>query len=300
MNTIKNDEPSPVKEGNIAIVTGANVGLGFETALALAEKGMEVILAARNQKKAIHAMHVIKTRVPGAKLHFRKIDLGSLSSVREFAEYFQEEFRKLDLLVNNAGIMMPPYSLTQDGFESQFGTNFLGHFLLTGLLLPALKKGNGSRVVTLSSIAHKYGKIHFNDLNFSNNYDKMKAYSQSKLACLIFAYELDRRFKDSGFPAISVGAHPGVSSTNLGYQLSPVLRYFFPKIGQSAEAGAKPVLMAASSPSLNGGEYCGPDGWLEMRGNPVLVGSTKISRDPEIARQLWEVSEKMVNHRYLF
>jgi NAD(P)-dependent dehydrogenase (short-subunit alcohol dehydrogenase family) len=299
MNTIINDLPSPVQEGNIAIVTGANVGLGFETALVLAEKGMEVILAARNEAKAEKAMQKIRNKVPAAKLHFRMIDLGSLESVRKFAESFLGEFRKLDLLVNNAGIMMPPYSLTKDGFESQLGTNYLGHFLLTGLLLPALKNGIGSRVVTLSSIAHKYGKIHFKDLNFSKRYDKMKAYSQSKLACLIFAYELDRRFKDSGFPAISLGAHPGVSSTNLGHQLSPVLRYFFPKIGQSAEAGARPVLMAASSGSMKGGEYCGPDGWLEMRGNPVVVGSSKISRDSKVARRLWEISEEMVNHRYL-
>ena len=293
-------EQVPAQKGRIAIVTGANVGLGFETAIALAGKDMQVILAARNETKANNAITTIKDRFPDAKVKFIKLDLGSLSSVRSFTETFLSEFDKLDLLINNAGIMMPPYSLTKDGFESQFGTNYLGHFLLTGLLLPALKNGKNARVVTLSSMAHKYGKIQFEDLHFSKSYDKMKAYSQSKLACLMFAYELDRRFRKAEFPAISLAAHPGVSSTNLGHQLSPVLRYFFPKIGQTAEAGALPILMAALDPTMNGGEYTGPDGWLEMRGNPTLVNSTKVSRDPEMAHRLWKISEKMVNHKYSF
>lgn len=300
MKKITNFEPSSSLEDKIAIVTGANVGLGFETTLALAEKGMQVVVAARNETKANNAINTIKNRFPDAKVKFIKLDLGSLSSIKSFADFFLRESGKLDLLVNNAGIMMPPYSLTRDGFESQFGTNYLGHFLLTGLLLPALKNGENARVVTVSSIAHKYGKIQWDDLNFSKSYDKMKAYSQSKLACLIFAYELDRRFRKTGFHAESLAAHPGVSSTNLGHQLSPVLRYFFPKIGQTAEAGARPILMAALDPSRKGGEYTGPDGWLEMRGNPTLVNSTKVSRDPEIGRRLWNISEELVNYKYSF
>lgn len=290
----------PAQNGRIAIVTGANVGLGFETAKALAAKGFEVVIAARNLQKAEKAIATIEMVHPGAKLKIIPLDLSWLASVREFAREFSEKYAQLDLLINNAGIMMPPYSLTKDGFESQFGTNYLGHFLLTGLLLPTMKEVKNSRVVSLSSMAHKPGVIQFNDLNFSKNYNKMKAYSQSKLACLMFGYELQRKLEKANLPTLSVAAHPGVSSTNLGRSMSPVLRYFFPKIGQPVEAGALPILMAALDNSAKGGEYYGPDGFLEMRGNPTVVGSTSLSKNKEVAEKLWEVSEKLVGFKYSF
>lgn len=288
----------PSQEDKRAIVTGANVGLGYETVRALAEKGMEVVLAARNAHKAENAIDNIRKDFPKAKLHFMHLDLSRMTSVREFSAAFMSRFGPLDLLVNNAGIMMPPYSQTEDGFERQFGTNYLGHFLLTGLLMTALKKAEASRVVSLSSIAHKYGQIHFENLQFKGKYDKIQAYSQSKLACLMFAYELDRRLRKAGNPIISVGAHPGVSATLLGRNMSPVLRYFFPRVGQPARAGALPILMAALEGSVKGGEYYGPDGWLEMRGNPVLIESTKMSKDKEKARQLWQISEELTQFRF--
>jgi NAD(P)-dependent dehydrogenase (short-subunit alcohol dehydrogenase family) len=298
MSNTWNLESVPSQEGKLAIVTGANVGLGYETVQALTGKGMEVVLAARNAHKAENAIHNIRKKFPGAKLHFMHLDLSRLSSVRAFATAFMSQFGRLDLLINNAGIMMPPYSLTEDGFESQFGTNYLGHFLLTGLLMPALKKSEGSRVVTLSSIAHKYGSIQFADLQFIRSYNKIKAYSQSKLACLMFAYELDRRLRKTGSQVLSVGAHPGVSATHLGRNMSPVMRYFFPRIGQPASAGAHPILMAALGNSVKGGEYYGPDGWLEMRGKPTRIDSTKASKNEESARQLWQISEELTQFRF--
>ncbi len=288
----------PSQEGKTAIVTGSNAGLGYETALALAGKGSEVILASRNCQKAEIAIANIRMKYPRAKVHFMHLNLGQLSSVRQFAGEFLAQYPSLDLLINNAGVMMPPYELTADGFESQLGTNYLGHFLLTGLLLPALKAARDSRVVTVSSMAHKYGTIFFDDLNFTKGYNKIKAYSQSKLACLMFAYELQRRLKKAGLPVLSLAAHPGVAATDLGRNMSPVLRYFFPKIGQKAEAGTLPLLMAAFDTTSKGGEYYGPDGWNEMRGNPKLVGSGKLSKNLSVASRLWEVSEQLVGFSY--
>jgi NAD(P)-dependent dehydrogenase (short-subunit alcohol dehydrogenase family) len=295
-----NLESVPSQHGKTAIVTGANVGLGYETALALAKKDFEVIIAARNQHKAEKAIEAIKQKYPSARVKYLHLDLSRLTSVRHFAAEFLATHQKLDLLINNAGIMMPPFSLTEDGFESQFGTNYLGHFLLTGLLLSAMKEVKNSRVVTLSSMAHKPGVIQFNDLNFTKNYNKIKAYSQSKLACLMFAYELQRKLEKAKSRTMSLAAHPGVSSTHLGRSMSPVLRYFFPKIGQPAEAGALPILMASLDDSAKGGEYYGPDGFLEMRGNPTVVGSTSLSKNKEVAEKLWEVSEKLVGFKYSF
>jgi NAD(P)-dependent dehydrogenase (short-subunit alcohol dehydrogenase family) len=288
----------PSQEGKTAIVTGANTGLGYETALALAGKGSEVILASRNRNKAEKAITSIRMKYPQAKIHFMHLNLGQLASVRQFTGEFLTQYPSLDLLINNAGVMMPPYVLTADGFESQLGTNYLGHFLLTGLLLPALQAAKDSRVVTVSSMAHKYGNIFFDDLNFTKGYNKIKAYSQSKLACLMFAYELQRRLEKAGLPVRSLAAHPGVSATDLGRNMSPVLRYFFPKVGQKAEAGALPLLMAAFDTTSQGGEYYGPDGWNEMRGNPKIVGSSKLSKNPAVASRLWEVSEQLVGFSY--
>jgi NAD(P)-dependent dehydrogenase (short-subunit alcohol dehydrogenase family) len=290
----------PSQQGRIAIVTGANSGIGFETALSLAGKGAKVIIASRNNNKAVEAAARIRKKYGDSSVDCMHLDLSRLSSVRNFSETFLGNFGKLDLLINNAGMMMPPHSLTEDGFESQLGINYLGHFLLTGLLLPAMKNQPGARVVTVSSLAHKYGNIRIDDLQFTKGYNKLKAYSQSKLACLMFAYELQRRLTHNNSRVISLAAHPGVASTSLGRNMSPVLRYFFPRIGQPAAEGALPLLMAALSDNVKGGDYCGPDGWNEMRGRPVIVQSSKLSKDPDLAKQLWTLSEQLVGHTYQF
>lgn len=292
MNDIWKLEKIPVQKGRLAVITGANTGIGFESALALAGLGVEVIIAARNRSKADEAVSRIRHEHPESLVKFMHLDLSSMNSVHNFAVDFHRNHKKLDLLINNAGIMMPPKSLTEDGFESQLGTNYLGHFVLTSLLYPALQDTKGSRIVSLSSIAHKFGTIRFDDLHFTNGYNKMKAYSQSKLACLMFAYELDRRLRKAGANPISVAAHPGVASTHLGRNMSPVMRYFFPKIGQPAKDGAMPVLRAALDESVVGGEYFGPDGWNEMKGLPVRTDSSELSKNQEVAALLWKVTEK--------
>ncbi len=196
--------------------------------------------------------------------------------------------------------MMPPFSLTADGFENQLGTNYLGHFALTGLLLPLLLNTLSSRVVTLSSLAHQWSGIQFQDINFRNGYNKRKAYGQSKLACLMFAYELDRRFKNVNAKTISVAAHPGLSDTNLAQHMPFAFRWLSPLIGQSAKQGAQPTLYAATSPSLTGGEYIGPDGFGEWRGKPIIVASNKASHDAATSKKLWELSEEMTGVKFDF
>ncbi|MBK0383281.1 SDR family oxidoreductase [Pedobacter sp. SD-b] len=297
-------EKIPAQKGKIAIVTGANSGLGLETAKGLAKTGFLVVMACRNLKKANQALNKIKQEVTDANLEVIKIDTSSLSSVRAFAEDFLERHQKLDLLINNAGIMVPPFSLTEDGFESQLGTNYLGHFLLTGLLLPTLENTKDSRVVSLSSIAHKNGKINFDDLQFKKRkYSKWDAYGQSKLACLMFAFEMDRRLKAKGSKTISLAAHPGISTTNLFdhmpffYKLiSPVFNLL---ISQSAEDGAKPSLMAALSDEVSGGDFFGPQGFKEMKGKPGKATSTSLSKNKEVAKKLWSVSEELTGINYL-
>ena len=205
------------QKGRIAVVTGANTGLGFETALGLASKECKVIMACRNKDKAEQAMADIHAEVPNADLEFIKLDLNSLKSVREFAKTYTEKYDRLNLLINNAGLMIPPLMRTEEGFESQFGVNHLGHFLLTYLLFPAIEKTDNARVVSLSSIAHKNGRIQFDDPNWENSYSRTEAYNQSKVACLMFAYELQRKLNDAGSNVISVAAHPGVSVTTLGW-----------------------------------------------------------------------------------
>jgi NAD(P)-dependent dehydrogenase (short-subunit alcohol dehydrogenase family) len=297
-------ENSTNNEGKIAIVTGANSGLGFETSKGLVKKGFLVIMACRDLKKAHAAHNKIIKDFAEANLKIIQIDTSSLKSVKAFADEFLQHYQKLDLLINNAGIMVPPFSLTKDGFESQLGTNYLGHFLLTGLLLPALEKAGNSRVVTLSSIAHKTGKINFDDLQFKKRtYKKWDAYGQSKLACLMFAYEMDRRLKAKGSKVISVASHPGVSLTNLWNHMpwifsliSPVFNLLF---SHPADDGAKPTLMAALSNSVNGGDYFGPTGFNEMKGEPGKVHSTQLSKNKEIAKKLWSVSEELTGINYL-
>lgn len=295
----------PSQKGRIAIVTGANIGLGYETALALAQKEVKVILACRNLEKANNAKKEILTKVPQADLDIIQLDLSKLASVREFAANFLAKYNQLDLLINNAGIMVPPFSLTEDGFESQLGVNYLAHFLLTGLLLDVIIKTPNSRIVSLSSNAHKRGKINFDDLQSKQKYSALAAYCQSKIACLIFAYELQRRLdKMEGISTISVAAHPGVSDTNLAQYVSkwlmmilgPILRL---TMIQSAKAGAEPTLYAALGEDVKGGDYFGPSGWGEFKGRAKKVDSIPLSKDKEIAKRLWKVSEELTDISFL-
>jgi NAD(P)-dependent dehydrogenase (short-subunit alcohol dehydrogenase family) len=294
----------PSQKGRIAIVTGANIGLGFETALALSKTEMKVIMACRNLEKAQKAKDKIIKKVPKANLELIHMDLSRLDSVRNFAKIYLENYARLDLLINNAGVMMSPFHLTKDGIESQFSINYLGHFLLTGILLPTLEKTDGSRVISLSSLAHKNGKIEFDDLQSEKSYSAYGAYCQSKLACLMFAYELQRRLNRSKSKVIAVAAHPGVAETNL-FQHFP--RWLLVAFGwllrwtiiQSAKHGAEPTLYAALGNDIQGGDYIGPDGWKEMRGKPAKVDSTTLSKDTEIAKRLWDVSERLTNINYL-
>jgi NAD(P)-dependent dehydrogenase (short-subunit alcohol dehydrogenase family) len=293
---------APTQQGRIAIVTGANVGLGFETALGLAAKGCSVVLACRNIAKAEAAKAGILARHPKASIHCMALDLASLRSVRKFAAAYKRRHKKLDLLINNAGIMMPPFSLSEDGFESQLAANYLGHFALTGLLLPLITKTADSRIVSLSSLAHHWSGIRFDDLQFARGYDKRLAYGQSKLACLMFAYELQRRLARAGHGTLSVAAHPGVSSTNLFQHLPKIVGVFAPLttlVFQSAEGGARPTLYAALGDDIRGGDYCGPQSMGGMRGDPVKVGSSPRSRDEAVAARLWAVSEELTGVRFL-
>ena len=287
------------QKGRIAIVTGANIGLGYDTALALAGKGCRVVLACRNTDKAKAAREQILARYATAHVECQTLDLSSLKSVHSFATVFAKSHKKLDLLINNAGIMMPPYSLSEDGFESQLAANYLGHFALTGLLLPLLGKTPGSRVISLSSLAHNWGHIRFDDPNFKNGYSKRGAYGQSKLACLMFAYELDRRLRKAGLKTLSVAAHPGVAATNLAQHFPRLLTVFFPLLGQSAADGALPTLYAALGDDVNGGDYCGPRSMRQMRGAPVKVGSNRFSKDLAAAKRLWNLSEELTGVSFL-
>ena len=293
----------PSQKGKTAIVTGANIGLGYETAIGLAKKHMHVIMACRNIQKAQKAKETIIKILPTASLEIMILDLNSLKSVREFATDFIKNHQQLDLLINNAGIMIPPFARTEEGFESQMGVNHFAHFLLTGLLLPVLEKTEGSRVISLSSIAHKSAKINFENLNSEKSYSKMEAYGQSKLACLMFSYELDRRLKAKGSQIKSIAAHPGVSDTDLGRHVSKWLYTLFSPmiklISHKPEDAAMPSQYAALAEDLLGGEYIGPTGFNEMKGKPGIVKSTPLSHDMQIAKQLWEVSEKLTNIKYL-
>ncbi|MBI2750688.1 MAG: SDR family NAD(P)-dependent oxidoreductase [Burkholderiales bacterium] len=292
----------PSQAGRIAIVTGANAGLGFETARALAGKGCAVVLACRSLANAKAARERILAEHPGATLECRVLDLCDLASVRSFARAYAKAHASLDLLINNAGIMMPPFALSKDGFESQLAANYLGHFVLTGLLLPRLNATPGARVVSLSSLAHKWGGIRFDDLNFSKGYDRRLAYGQSKLACLVFAYELQRRLARAGHATLSVAAHPGVSATSLFRHMPGVVGMLNPLtalVFQSAAGGALPTLYAALGDDIEGGDYCGPGALGEMRGAPVKVGSNRRSRSREDAVRLWQASEELTGLHYL-
>jgi NAD(P)-dependent dehydrogenase (short-subunit alcohol dehydrogenase family) len=299
-------ERAPKQNGKIVVITGANSGLGLASAKVFSEKGAEVVLACRSAENAEDAKKEILSELPKAKLNFIELDLQSLDSIKAFSEAFKASYKKLDILMNNAGVMNTPFGQTQDGFELQMGTNHLGHFALTGRLLPLLKKTADCRVITVSSTGHKAGKINTNKLLMSESkYSAFRAYANSKLANLLFAYELERRFKKNKINCESLAAHPGASQTNLGRHiedaavfqlLNPVLE----KIVQGPEQGALPQLRAAIDTRARGGEYYGPDGLMEMSGSAVRVKSSRSSHNPITAKKLWVTSEKLTQVKYDF
>ncbi|KIY22797.1 MULTISPECIES: oxidoreductase [Mesobacillus] len=290
--------------GKIAVITGANSGIGFEAAKYFSAKGAFVILAVRNESKGQIALESILRENPNAKVNIMKLDLADLKSVRNFAKSFMEKFEFLNLLVNNAGVMIPPYGKTKDGFELQFGSNHLGHFALTGLLLPLLKNTPGSRVVTLSSIAHRGAKLDFDNLDGSKGYKAMKFYGQSKLANLLFAKELDNRFKQHEIESISVACHPGLSNTNLFHfgkgETPAFIKGLMKFITQPAEKGSLPTIYAATEDSLKGGEYIGPDGRGNRKGNPAIEVPASNVYNIETMNRLWSISEEMTDVFYHF
>ena len=295
----------PDQSGKTFVITGSNSGIGYEAALVLAQRGAEVILACRSQEKGQKALEQLRAGAPGAKAKLMKLDLSSLASVRAFADQVKSEHGRIDALINNAGLMAIPRATTADGFEMQLGTNHLGHFALTGLLFGRLLETGSARVVNVASQAHRMGKINFADLMGEKRYEKWSAYGQSKLANLLFTFELQRRIEKkwpSATPVAALACHPGYSATELqgkGPELEKsAFNAFIMKVGngilaQSAAMGALPTLRAACDPDAKSGEYYGPAGIGEMAGPPVKVGCTTAARDPETAKKLWERSVEL-------
>jgi NAD(P)-dependent dehydrogenase (short-subunit alcohol dehydrogenase family) len=292
-------EQIPDQKGRAAIVTGANSGLGLIVARELARAGADVVLACRDIGKGNVAAGTIRDELPEASVSVEALDLASLASVRAFAGRFRASHDALDLLVNNAGVMATsPRRETADGFEMQIGTNHLGHFALTGLLLGSLEGREDARVVTVSSTAHKIGRIHFDDLQSEGRYGRWRAYCQSKLANVLFALELERRLRAAGSSVKSVAAHPGYAATNLQSASPPafdrvVMAVTNRLLAQSAAMGALPLLYAATRPNLDGGLFIGPDGFEEQRGHPKVVRPVRAGRDNPTAKQLWSVSQEL-------
>jgi NAD(P)-dependent dehydrogenase (short-subunit alcohol dehydrogenase family) len=290
----------PSQLGRLAIVTGATGGLGYEAALALAKAGAEVVLTGRDDRKGAAAIEKISREVPHAKVSYQRLDLASLQSIAEFAQRMHSR-ESLDLLINNSGVMALPHrQTTADGFEMQFGTNYLGHFALTARLLPLLRRASGPRVVNVSSLAHRTGFIHFDDLQGARVYSPWKAYGQSKLATLMFALELQRRSDAKGWNLTSTAAHPGFARTGLfasgpGGLISLATDFAAPFFGHSAADGARPILFAATSPKAKPGAYYGPGGIGELRGAPAPALMMPQARDAATAARLWEVSERLTS-----
>ena len=296
----------PDLSGRLAIITGATGGLGLETALVLAGKGAEVVLAARNPDKGAEAERLIRSRHPDAAVRFELLDLASLASVRAFAEQYLATGRPIDILIDNAGVMaLPTRQTTVDGFEMQFGTNYLSHFALVGRLLPLLI-GAKARVAQLSSVAHRSGHIRLDDLNYQTHYSPWSVYQQSKLAMLMFALELQRRSDAHGWGLTSVAAHPGFARTDLianGHAGKPGLfargaRLLEAVLSHSAADGALPILMAATLPDPTPGGYYGPTGFQEMKGPPGVAAIKRQAKDADVARGLWAESERLTGVTY--
>ena len=296
-------EDIPDQSGRTALVTGANSGLGLQTAKALAAAGATVLLACRNAERADDAVAEIRSATPGASVEVVELDLADLASVERAADIVSGRPEPLDLLVNNAGVMVPPRRETADGFELQFGTNHLGHFALTGRLLDKLLAADAPRVVTVSSMAHRAGKLDFDDLNWERSYSRWPAYGRSKLANLLFTLELSKRAAAAGTALTAAASHPGFAATNLqtagiglgpvGTLLKPVMKIGNLLLAQSDEMGALPSLYAATAPDVVSGDYYGPDGMGEQRGHPTRVGRNSRASNEEDAKRLWEVSEEL-------
>lgn len=300
------DIPSQV--GKIALVTGANSGLGLETTVGLASAGATVIMACRNPAKAENALAEVRRRAPNAQVDVMQLDLADLSSVRRFASDFSAKYPRLDILCNNAGVMALPFQKTRDGFEMQIGTNHLGPFVLTGLLLDSLRAAPAARIVSVASVAHKTTKgLDLENLNWERGpYKKGDAYGKSKLANLLFTFELDQRLRKVNFPILAAAAHPGYSATSIGdgatqgsFFASLAMRLGNFLFAQSASKGALPTLYAATMPDVQSGDYIGPHGFLEFAGYPVKVGRRPTARDAQTAAALWALSETLTDTRYL-
>ncbi len=294
---------TPSQKGRVAIVTGANNGIGFETTLALAKHEFTVVMACRNLEKAEQAKTELLQKTPQADLDTMPLDLSDLDSVRAFVTAFKSKYAKLDVLINNAGVLIYSGKKNKAGVELQFATNHLGHFLLTNLLLDLIPDNPASRIVSLSSLAHKSAKIHFDDLNGENIDDAEAIYGQSKLANLMFADELNRRLKNGNKKIIALAAHPGGSSSGLFNEMSRAKYYFFmilsPFILNSPASAAKPSLFAALSPEVKGGEYVGPQGFNELKGKVGFAKRSSYSQREDVAQQLWELSEEMTGEAFL-
>ena len=286
------------QSGRVAVITGSNTGLGYETALVLAARGARVVLAVRDVEKGNAAAARILGTTPRADVSVQSLDVGSLQSVRTAAAEIKSAYPRIDLLINNAGVMYPPKQVTEDGFELQFGTNHLGAFALTGLLLENLLPVQGSRVVAVASIAHRIqAGIHFDDLQWERKYSRPGAYGQSKLSNLLFTYELQRRLSAGNQPTIAVAAHPGFSNTELMRHVPgsglPGFNTLAGLVTNSPEMGALATLRAATDPNVLGAQYYGPDGIRELRGYPELVESSTQSHDQDLQGRLWTVSEEL-------
>ncbi|MEF8839760.1 MAG: oxidoreductase [Haloarculaceae archaeon] len=293
----------PDQSGRTVVITGANSGLGFEAAKAFARKGAQVAMACRDLNRGGAARDEIRASVSDPSLSVLEVDLASLASIRSFGEVVEDEYDELHALCNNAGLMAIPRRETDDGFEMQFGVNHLGHFALTGLLLDRLRATEGeTRIVTQSSGLHQRGAVDFDDLHGERAYDRWAAYAESKLANLLFAYELDRRLRATDATVSSVGCHPGYADTGLQRRgpemMGSRLRLWGMKLAntvlaQSAAQGARPVLYAATAPEIAGGDYIGPGGLMNMRGAPERQDSSDRSADEDLAARLWDVSEDL-------
>ena len=297
----------PSLAGKTILVTGANSGIGYQAAAAFARHGASVVLGCRNRKKGEAAAARIRSETPAAVIEVAELDMASLASVRTFASGFLARNSALDILVNNAGVMaLATRELTEDGFERQFATNHLGHFALTGLLLPALQRSFASRVVTVASLAHRNGKMDWDNLQGERSYDPWGAYGASKLANILFARELHRRAQMAELPLLSIPVHPGVSRTNIfengpgtGSLKAKILQWFAPLLTQDEAQGALPTEFAATAPGVQGGQYIGPDGFGELKGFPKVVQPRPQALDDAAARRLWEVSEELTGVRFL-
>lgn len=290
----------PRRKDGLAVITGSTEGIGYEDALALSSAGWNVIMMGRNAQKGAGSIARIRQLNPEAKVSFEKTDLADLSSIKDFALRMTSKGEAIDLLINNAGVMTPPKRLeTKDGFELQFGTNHIGHFALTAQLLPLLLKSPGARVVTVSSVANRNGAINFDDLQSKSAYVPMKAYSQAKLANLMFALELQRQSEKHGWGILSMAAHPGVSRTNLlitgagRWSAAGMARTFLPFLFQPSAQGALPTLYAATSPDAKGGMYYGPNKMAETRGFPAIAKIPAQAEDVNVSLRLWKISQEL-------